>query len=207
MGDIFNGIAAIAQLGMFAVVAFGAWIAWRQLHSWRDERLSLRLQELAEEIVALTSELADRISEIRSVMGYGPPAGEEDDGTYDYRRRLKELAELDSDFLELRRLRSRTKVLVHSEPLLDAIDAFFEVRSKVALGLRSRIRTVLRENGGQSMTEAEQKRIHRDDGVIWEGDFEDDEIVRTLSTSLKTIETELSPIVRFEIRRIDRTTI
>jgi hypothetical protein len=60
----------------------------------------------------------------------------DDDGTYDYRRRLQLMGDLHDRFLELNRLKLRQKAHIASEAADAAIEEIFSVRSEIVVALR-----------------------------------------------------------------------
>ena len=183
----------------FAIV-FGVGLAWWQLGSWKRERIAAKRADLGEELIAASSEIALHKSALRSPMGYGPPDGEVDDGTFDYVRRLKELGNLDDDFSHLRKLKVRQRAFLSSTELDEAIEQFFEARSKIYVALNGKIRDVRgAQRFGRSYTDREFERSERQDAVIWEDYADDGDTIRILVTSAqKAIEDKVVPLIRFE---------
>ncbi len=196
---IFEGISALSQVVIAASVAAGVWVAYRQLHSWKGEKLSSKRAELGEELISHASELIAKFQSVRSPVGYGAPEGEEDDGTFDFRRRLKELAELDDDFAELRRLGVRQKALIGDQEVRDAIDVIFDARVKLIVALRAKIREAKRDSTrfGRELSEKDLQRVEKHEDMIWDGyDRTPGSITQRLSEALNTIETKLLPHIR-----------
>ncbi|NOD76471.1 MULTISPECIES: hypothetical protein [unclassified Ruegeria] len=189
----------MSQVVIAVSVAAGVWVAYRQLHSWKGEKLSSKRAELGEELISHASELIGKFQTIRSPLGFGAPEGEEDDGAYDFRRRLKELAELDDDFAELRRLGVRQKALIGDQEVRDAIDVIFDARVKLIVALRAKIREAKRDSTrfGRELSEKDLQRIETYEDVIWDGyDRTSGSITERLSGALNAIETKLLPFIR-----------
>ncbi|MCA0929843.1 hypothetical protein [Ruegeria profundi] len=197
--SIFEGIAALSQAAIAVSVGAGVWVAYRQLHSWKNEKLSIKRAELGEELISHASELIGRFQSLRSPIGYGAPQGEEDDESYDFRRRLKELAELDDDFSDLRRLGVRQKALVGDAEVREAIDVIFDARNRLWVALRAKIRQSMRDSThfGRELSEKDLEKIEKHEEVIWDGfDNSPGSITNELLESLSIIETKLLPHVR-----------
>lgn len=195
----------MSLLGDFGtlLVGIGAIFALRQLGQWKHERIAVKRSELGEDLVATTNEIFSRISSIRSPFGFAPPKGQEDDGTYDFTRRLEELSELDDEFIKLRKLRVRAKAWLDDPELQQSIECFFQARGKVFLGLRFRIR-VARDASSLSPrkepTEAEFERLERYESYIYEDHLPDEEggdpIKKLLEPAMEKIEACAIPLVR-----------
>ncbi len=189
-------------MGMAIAVSLGVWVAYRQLGAWKQETISRKHADFGEELVAAVSDIKNEIKSIRSPIGYGPPEGEEDDGTYDYVRRLKQLAELDEEYANLHRLGIRQRAIIGSEDVKLAIEAIFEARVKLIVALNGMIRHIRRSQStrfGESYDERTNDRVNRYDEVIWENYAEEtDPINSMLDTAEKTIVENMVPLIRME---------
>lgn len=197
---IFEGLASISQLSVAIILAIGVYVAWRQMHSWKDEARALRKAKLAEEIIALSAELRDSINAVRSPLGYGPPPDQEPDPSFDYRRRLNELADLDDEFFRFRRLMTQQRAIIGSKETKESMEAFFGARKQLIIALRGRIRSVSQEgsNFGRPLTDAQLSRIERQENLIWENGVGDDPIKSLLDPAIEQIDSTLLPIVRLD---------
>lgn len=199
----FNWVGPVTEWLRNIAIVVGVVVAWRQLGSWRREKFAVKLSDLSEELFASSSELAMKLADIRSPLGYGPPSGEEDDGTYDYKRRLKLLAELDDDYLQLRRLRLRQKALIGDKVLDSAIGKFFVARTELFIALRGLIRTQLDLVAGRIPADRTTERHDRYEAIMWEGgDFEgNDPIKKSIDEALIQIEERTIPLIRLELNK------
>ncbi|OWY03233.1 hypothetical protein [Thioclava sp. IC9] len=181
----------------------GVVIGWRQLEAWRREKVAVKRAELGEELVAVASELTDKIASIRSPIGYGPPDGEEDDGTFDFRRRLREIGALDTDFEKLRHLQVRSKAFFGDANLSDAIDSFFEVRARLVVTLGGRIRMIRGQatEYGRALTDRQSDRMEQYENIIWKGQVDEDPIDCVMNPALSQIENTMIPHIRLEATR------
>ncbi|MEM1066924.1 MAG: hypothetical protein AAGJ74_15595, partial [Pseudomonadota bacterium] len=158
--------------------------------------------ELGEELISVTTEIRTKFATARSPLGYGPPGGETDDGTYDYRRRLEEIGSLDPEFARLRGLRARQNALVGSTSTDDAIAVIFEARGKLISALLSRIRDIRGETRFGASTERDIERSERNDATIWQGYKENgDPIDDILDPAIAEIERAMVPLIRLEALR------
>lgn len=198
---IVEVIAAIAQVGTVAVLGFGVWIAFRQLDTWKREKLAVKRAELAEELVAITFELSAKFSAIRSPFGYGPPDDKDDDGTFDFFRRLEMLKELDDEFALLRQLKVRHRALIGESSAGGAIQIFFDARVQILLGINGKIRGIREPSQfGRPYTDAELKRSEKYDSLVWEGYAgESDPIKSLVDPALVEIESAMIPLIRLEL--------
>ncbi|WP_155886770.1 hypothetical protein [Actibacterium atlanticum] len=190
---------------MAFVVGLGVCVAYVQLSQWKREKIAVKRSELGEDLVSVATDLIGKVSIIRSPFGYGPPEGEEDDGTYDYRRRLRELAELDDEFAKLRQLKIRSKAWIGDDSLAEAIDAFFDARGKLIVGINGKIREIRGASRyGLEYTEGDAARSERYDLYVWEGadvptEGEPvDPILTLLNPALDEIERKMIPLIRLE---------
>ena len=179
----------------------GVVVAWLQLGSWKREQLASKKSALAEDLVATVAELKFSIKALRSPFGYGAPEGDEEPETYDYRRRLRELGEKDSDFAKLRHLKVRQEALSGSTDVNEAIEKFFEARTQLIVGLQGRIRQARGGSEfGRPLTDREFERLERYDNLIWEGHAEDgDPINGLIDPAFETINSKMVPLIRLEI--------
>ncbi|WP_411976154.1 hypothetical protein [Sulfitobacter faviae] len=199
----FSWVGPISEWLRNIAIVVGVFVAWRQLDSWRREKIAIKRGDLCEELFAATSELAAKLAHIRSPFGYGPPEGETDDGTYDYKRRLDLVAELDDDYLRLRQLKIRQKAFVGDEALDAAIFEFFKARTELLIALRGLIRARRDSVSGRIPTERALERQNRYEAIMWEGaDFEgNDPIKQPIDEALVQIEERTIPLIRLELNK------
>ncbi len=189
----------MSQVAIAVSVAAGVWVAYRQLHSWKGEKLTLKRADLGEALISHASELISKFQSVRSPMGFVAPAGEDEDGAYDFRRRLNELADLNDEYAELRRLGVRQKALVGNDEVQEAIDVILDARVKLIVALKAKIRDAKRDSThfGRALSAEDIQRIERYEELIWDGyDQTSGSLTEKLSTALNIIEAKLLPYVR-----------
>lgn len=181
-----------------AVIA-GVVLAWRQLISWRSQRLAAKRADLGEDLLAAIYELEIKISYICSTIGFIPASDEPDDGTFDFVRRLKEIAELNDEFINLRRLKFRQRFLFENSDIERNIDEFFEVRTKLIVALKSHI-WYLRNRPSDpppSYAQSEKERM----AVILEvfDGEQSDKVADSIKSAKTSIERAMLPYIRLGI--------
>jgi hypothetical protein len=189
-------ISAVANLLTAAAVVVGVWVAHRQLNSWQHEREAVQLSELAIDLISTAYEVNDHFNAVRSPVGYGPPEGEPEDSAYDFRRRVKELANMDGKFAALRNLKIKQRAIFGSDEVDEAIEVFFQNRGKLFVALQGLIREHSRPN--HSKTKQTWDRIHKYEDIVWDGSSEDDTIAKKQKNALSAIETVLRPLARMQ---------
>jgi len=195
----FGWLVTLSEVLRNVGILIGVGVAWWQLGNWRREKIALKRSDLAEELIATTAEIVSNFDALRSPFGYGPPEGEDDDGTYDFVRRLRELGELDEAFGKLRHLRVRQKALIASDLTDRAIGDIFEARTKLMTALRMKIVLIRgQQRRGVSYTEDQIDREERYERIIWEDGEDGDPIRELLEPAIEVIEAHLSPILRIE---------
>ena len=133
-GDLFEGIAAVSQLGMAIAVAIGVHVAWRQLHSWRDELLMQKQADAAEVLLARALTVSDELKALRSPFD-SIPKEEMGNKTYIYKKRYERFMDKADIFAELRSAQVRVEALMDSGEVSSAVDTLFEVRHRCLVAL------------------------------------------------------------------------
>ncbi|NNL17550.1 MAG: hypothetical protein HKP37_02300, partial [Boseongicola sp.] len=63
---IFDGLNAVAQAGMTMAVSLGVWVAYRQLHIWKEQDIVKKKADIAEELLAASMEISDKLRGLRT---------------------------------------------------------------------------------------------------------------------------------------------
>ena len=84
--------------------------------------------------------------------------------------RLNELAALDDEFAKLSQLKVRARAWQDDASLANSIEALFEARVKLILGLKGMIRHTRGElrHGRKHLAENTAERVKRYEALIWE---------------------------------------
>ncbi|WP_342069048.1 hypothetical protein [Yoonia algicola] len=132
--DIFEGIASISQLSMAIAVAFGVYVAWRQLHSWRDELLLRKQADVAEELLASALTVSDELKSLRSPFD-SIPKDEVGNKGFLYRQRYERFIDKAEIFVRLRSAQVRAEALLDIKEISQAVDTLFKVRQRCLIAL------------------------------------------------------------------------
>ena len=192
---MFEHISTLFEWLQSLAIVIGVAIAWRQLGSWRNERLSLKLSELGEELIMATNVLEQKISSVRHPFGYVAPEDDDDKDTYDYRRRLLEIEKLAEDFAKLQQFKIRQNAFIGDTDTDAAIDVFFDARVKLVIALRGMIYKIQSE---KRQTKAQRKNDDQYDQVIWENYSDEDTLKNSLEEATEKIQAKMIPYLRMK---------
>ena len=133
--DIFEGIAAVSQLGMLLVVGAGVWVAYCQLHAWRDQDAHNRGVEVAEDLLFTALAVSDALRSLRSPMDRVPKDLEGDRQAYIGQKRLERFQDFNDLFEKLRTAEARATVVLDNPVLKNSTDTLFRVRAETATAI------------------------------------------------------------------------
>jgi len=192
---IFEGIAAISQLGMTLAVATGVWVAYRQLHVWREQDIQKKRADVAEELVAASLEVSDTLKRLRSLFDQ-IPEDQVGNRSYVYEKRLERFNDAAERFQLLRRLQIRASALLGDKHIDESVDVLFEVRQKVIVAIQ--MLSDRHECYGDEDEETRElyKRMRRD---MWGsyGEKHDPLGMKQLD-AIDSLEAKLTPFIRYE---------
>ncbi|MFS4437069.1 hypothetical protein ACMA5I_02520 [Paracoccaceae bacterium GXU_MW_L88] len=186
-------ISAIASLISAGALVTGVAVAWKGLDSWKREKLAVKRADLGEELIALASDISFKLSAIRSPFGHPAPDGDENEDTYDLRRRIQELMGLDEEYLKLRRLQVRQKYLFGSEEVDNAISQIFDGRSRLLNSLIKRVRQIARQTPS---SERQLDELDLLENTIFEDGGDSDEFKAHIDNAISIIEDRMIPLIR-----------
>jgi len=192
---IFEGIAAVAQLGMTIVLALGVWVAYRQLHVWREQDLKKKKADIAEELLAAALEVSDTLRGLRTPFD-SIPEEERENRKYVYQKRLQRFNETSERFETLRRLQIRANAVLDNQLVEDAVDILFEVRQKTIVAIQ-----MLHDRGEVYGDEDDETRklyeeMRRDMWGIYSEKY--DPLGMKQLGAVETLRKQLPPFVRYE---------
>ncbi len=128
--EIFEGVNAVAQLGMAVVVGLGVWIAYKQLHSWKDQVAYQKRSEAAENLLSKAIYVSDEIRALRSPYDQ-IPVDKVDDKTFALERRYNRFVEKNDLFENLREAQVKAEAVLGNDEVGKKIDVLFQVRNEV----------------------------------------------------------------------------
>ncbi|WP_170573725.1 hypothetical protein [Ruegeria atlantica] len=128
--EIFEGVNAVAQLGMAVVVGLGVWVAYKQLHSWRDQAAYQKRSEAAENLLSIAIYVSDEIRALRSPYEQ-VPVDKVDDKTFTLERRYNRFVEKNDLFQNLRDAQVKAEAVLGNDEVRKKIDVLFQVRNEV----------------------------------------------------------------------------
>lgn len=125
IGTLIGGIA----------VATGLFFANRQLTAWRTESLHKRGAEIAEDLLVSVYQVSEALKVIRSPL-VTIPRDKADDKNAVFDIQYKRIVDQNEEFQALRLRQIRARAFFALPELDKEVDALFEVRNSVAIGLQ-----------------------------------------------------------------------
>ena len=193
--DIFAGIAAFSQLGTTFVLGCGVWVAYRQLHVWREQDVKKKKADIAEELLAVSLEVSETLRGLRTPFDRIPEQ-ERENRSYIYQKRLERFNEKAERFETLRRLNIRASAVLGSQLVEDAVNVLFEVRQRTIIAVQ-----MLHDRGEFYGEEDEKTRniyeeMHQDMWGIYSEKY--DPLGMKQLDAIETLKKQLPPFVRYE---------
>ena len=111
------------------------WVAYRQLHVWREQDLLKKKSDIAEKLLAASLEVSDTLRGLRTPFD-SIPESERENRKYVYQKRLERFNEVGENFQTLRRLQIRASAVLGSKAIDDAVDVLFDVRHKTIVAIQ-----------------------------------------------------------------------
>ena len=183
--QVFEGIAAVSQLGMAVAIGIGVLVAYRQLSTGRVERLALRKAEMAEELVGIVHKVIQEFDQIRTPGELIVPENSDDQQVY-VQARIERLYGLNPTFQRLGELTIRQRLLMGS-PDIEA-----KIRNEIFMALMK-----VRRMTGPTKASISQSRydsfLAAQDLMYGAGDESDSihirqtEIIATVEATLKSV--------------------
>ncbi len=193
--SIFEGIAAVSQLGMMFAVASGVWVAYNQLHAWREQDLVTKRSRLAEDLLATTLEISDILRGLRTPFD-SIPESERDNRSYVYQKRLERFNAFSDKFDELRRLSIRAHAVLGVDEVDRAVEVLFDVRHRTIVAVQ-----MLHDRPNVSGEEDEDTpKLYQQLRTDMYGVYSEkhDPLGMEQLRAIETLKTELTPIIRYQ---------
>ena len=195
LSDIFAGISAFAQLGMTIVLGLGVWVAYRQLHVWREQDIKKKKADIAEELLAVSLEVSETLRGLRTPFD-SIPEEERENRSYIYQKRLERFNQQAERFETLRRLNIRASAVLGNQLVEDAVNVLFEVRHMTIVAIQ-----MLHDRGEVYGDEDDDTRkmyveMRRDMYGIYSETY--DPLGMKQLGAVETLKKQLPPFVRYE---------
>ena len=189
--QVFEGIAAVSQLGMAVAIGIGVLVAYRQLSTGRVERLALRKAEMAEELVGIVHKVIQEFDQIRTPGELIVPENSDDQQVY-VQARIERLYGLNPTFQRLGELTIRQRLLMGSPDIEAKIKELEQIRNEIFMALMK-----VRRMTGPTKASISQSRydsfLAAQDLMYGAGDESDSihirqtEIIATVEATLKSV--------------------
>jgi hypothetical protein len=191
------------------VIGFAAWVAWRGVRDWREERLDARQSEVAEQAMILAYQAREVFDRIRSPGSF---AGEGSSRKPEVEEAPEEKEARDSAFVPIERIRNEARFfeqVLEIRPRIDALfgkgqaepfDEFLKLRGEIIGAARS----LSRLNQRTDFSTQEQRDDHLDrlglhEEVIWSC-HGGDRIDKRLVSAVESIERLAAPVLESRLR-------
>ncbi len=132
--EIFEGVNAVAQLGMAVVVGLGVWVAYRQLHSWKDQAAFQKRSGTAENLLSKAIFVSDELRALRSPIDPQPKDLDEVNASALERRQNRFIEKYDL-FQNLREAQVQADAILGNDEVGKNIDVLFRVRNEVLIAI------------------------------------------------------------------------
>lgn len=109
-------------------VSAGVWVAYRQLHAWRDQKHVSRASDVATELLVSIEEASDQLRALRTPFDT-IPQDKLQDPVYKYQKRLDQFKEAAGVFQKLRVAQHRANAVIDSPEIDEGVNALLEVRN------------------------------------------------------------------------------
>ena len=116
-------------------VSCGVWVAYRQLHAWRDQDLLKKKADVAEELLAAALEISDTLKALRTPID-SIPINEQENRSYAYQKRLDRFKDAAPKFETLRRLQIRASAILGSKSVNEVVNTLFQVRQSTIVAIQ-----------------------------------------------------------------------
>lgn len=184
--------AIISALGVWG----GVITAWTQLKSWRNQLLTQRKSEIAENILSAAYEIDDVMRRVRSIVEHVPieKVGEK---LFIYNEKIRRLNENSSSFDMLRKNQVRAKFVIQNPAVDRAIDQLFDARAEFRVAIE--MMAMYENNPPQS--EDSRKNYNESQRNIYSTGSSRDKIYVSIQDALIKLETLLGPFVKLNDNR------
>jgi hypothetical protein len=134
--DIFEGIAAVSQLGMAIAVGLGVAVAFFQLRAGRQERTFQRRGELAEDLAVAISLVEDAFKNMRNPFDT-VPAERTQDRVFIYQKRYERISDSNDAFSRLREIQVRWDAVCPHVTIKSNVTALHNFRKDIAIAVET----------------------------------------------------------------------
>lgn len=177
---------------MAITLVIGVCVAYRQLGEWKRETKSKRSAEIAEELIARVYAASDAIDLIRTPV---ERVEESDDSRLSVmNQKLERIQKFIPEFDNLRRSQVLARALVDSQKVNDAVEEIFDVRQEVYAA----IETLQATHRDGAEPDIDKDFAWKLEMKMYATKGKHDELWPRQQAAIKTIESELYPIVRME---------
>ncbi|MCI5086360.1 MAG: hypothetical protein MRY67_10600 [Rhodovulum sp.] len=183
---LLETLVAVSQIVMAGAVAFGVWVAYKQLGVWRSEHISKRRAEIAEQLLTAALDVQRVISNVRSPLEF-IPQDTKNSRVSIINMKAERLQSYAGDFERL----SSAKVLYEAYSgdvdVDEAVNEIFRVRAEVAAALQTLI---------QLPEGTPSDHVLNLDRKIYEMGGEYDELKPRVVSSIQVLREKLLPDIR-----------
>jgi hypothetical protein len=192
--DWINAFAA--AIGAIAIV-IGLIGANRKINETQRSARALRRSQIAEELIATVHNVADSFNYVRNPFG-SIPKEKLNDKHYSYQERHNRLAEFNELFKELREAQIRVRAVIGDDEVEAAVESLFRARHSVSVAIKMLADMVDDDPPFDDEMRGLIRRLRAD---MYSSSSDEDEISTVIAKAIETVEDNLSPIARLEMRQ------